>query len=451
MRYSYSWTYLLLASGLLLLPTPLSGQQTGSPKNSWREWSAANRVWLQEQVAPNRRVPNPHPTRRRLLLSYDVSPEEFPYSFTRSATYDNALAALAFFITGETDAAAFTLHAMARLIRPNGGLWFSYNTGNTWPDEGYHESAIVRAGAVAWVGYAFTFYLAHSPPCAADDRGCARERDFFLRTAVRLANHLSSLQVVDTTDPRYGLLRLGYATIELEYQRESRQVAEVYLEEPALGISAENNISAWFFLRQLAELTEEPLWSEAADRIRYGLLRGAWNDDMGQFNRGFHSWGEPDPVKALDCASWGVAFLLAAGETEKAGKALEAVERYYRSRDGDAVGYRPYSDHPIFKTEEVGRHFFPDDPRKQWRDLPLVWSEGTLGVALAYLRMGQTQRARQVVEKLRSLQVEASGMRYASRNVPYQMAEAPSVAASAWLVLVTEAMAGNPLAEGFFR
>ena len=72
-------------------------------------------------------------------------------------------------------------------------------------------------------------------------------------------------------------------------------------------------------------------------------------------------------------------------------------------------------------------------------------------MALARLRMGQIQRAGKVVEGLRSLQGEGTGLRYASREVPYQMADVPSVAASAWLVLVAENMAGNNLAQRFWR
>lgn len=450
LNYKYS-TFPFLAIGLVLLPGWFFAQQPGSPETSWRDWTAANQAWLRAQVTPNRVVPDPAPARRRLLVSYDIPPEEFPQGFHRSATYDNALAALAFVITGETDAAAFTLHALARLVRADGSLWFSYNTANSWPNEGDHESAIVRAGAVAWAGYAFTFYLTHAPPCVADDRGCARERAFFRETAVRLANYSLSLQLDDPADPRHGLLRLGYGTIELAYRPETDEVVEIYLDEPALGISSENNIGAWFFLRQLGQLTGEARWSDAADRIRHGLLRGAWNDEIGQFNRGFHSGGEPDPVKALDCASWGVLFLQAAGEPEKARTALGAIEAFYSAQDGDLGGYRPYFDHPIYKTAEVGKYFFPERPRKEWRELPLVWSEGALGVALAYLRTGQTQRAREIVVGLKALQVEGSGLRYASRAVPHQMADVPSVAASAWLVLVAEAMAGNPLAERFWE
>jgi len=211
-------------------------------------------------------------------------------------------------------------------------------------------------------------------------------------------------------------------------------------------VSTENNISAWFFLHQLADLTREARWVEAAERIRRGLLQSAWNDSLGQFNQGFAPLGDADPNKALDCAAWGALFLLAAGEPHKAEQALAAVDRYYASKHGDASGYRPYDEQAIYGDPEVGRFFFHESPRKQWRELPIVWSEGTLGVAFAYLRMGQSPRARQIVAGLAPLQAANGGLRCASQELQYEMTQVPCVAASAWLVLVTEALAANPVA-----
>ena len=176
----------------------------------------------------------------------------------------------------------------------------------------------------------------------------------------------------------------------------------------------------------------------------------AWDERISQFYEGFSPGGQRDSVEALDCASWGALFLIAAGEADKAQTALRSMETY-ASRDGDAAGYRPYFDEPIYPSFEIGKFYFPGEPRKQWRDLPLVWSEGTLGVALAYLRTGQTDRARQIVQALQPLQVASNGLRYASRGVPHQMSDSPSVAASSWLVFVAEAMKGNARAEQFWK
>ena len=415
------------------------------------EWVKANQRWLQTQATPNTAVPDPDPSRRRLLLSYDVPPAKSPTGFHRSFTYDDALAAISFVITGEMDSAALTLDALARLVRPDGSLWFSYSTANSWPDESDHDSAMVRAGSIGWVGYALAFYMTHAPACPAVNAGCVRERASLLAAGVRLGNYLLSLEAHEHDHPARGLLRQGYGTIRLAYRPEAHDVVEEYQDVPALGFSTENNISSWFFLRALGRLTGEARWAEAAGRIQNALMRVAWDEQIGQFDQGFSPGGQRDAGKALDCASWGALFLLAAGDPDKARKALGNLENYYGSRDGEASGYRPYFDERIFPSFEIGKFYFPSDPRKQWRELPLVWSEGSLGVALAYLRMGQTERARQIIEGLRTLQVPASGIRYASRSVPHQMSDAPSVAASTWFVFLAEALAGNPRAEQFWK
>jgi hypothetical protein len=172
---------------------------------------------------------------------------------------------------------------------------------------------------------------------------------------------------------------------------------------------------------------------------------------LGQFIEGFDSAGAPDSARALDCAALGALFLLARGERAKAARALATAERHYRSKSGAATGYRPYADRPIYEDSAVGRFFFPDDPRRQWRELPLVWSEGSLQVALAYVRLGRASRARQIALGMRPLLEESGGLRYASMDLPFEMTDAASVAGSAWLILVTRALGGDSLARQIWR
>lgn len=415
------------------------------------DWDSASQRWLAGQVAPNHVVPAPDATRRRLLVSYGIGTQRADQESDHSYTYDDALGAISFVISGDTNAAAYTLEALARLVRADGSLWFTYSTKDNWPDERDHDSAMVRAGAIGWAGYAFAFYLAHTPACPPDDAGCARQRAVLQQAAAKLATYLISLEATEPDNPAHGLLRQGYGNIRLVYHPEKNDVLEDYEDVPARGFSTENNISSWFFLRALGQVTGDARWPAAAGRIRDALLRVAWDKNLGQFDQGFSPGGQRDSVRALDCASWGSLFLLAIGETEKARQALRNVDQYYASRDGDAVGFRPYFDDHIFPGFEVGRFYFPENPRKQWRELPLVWSEGSLGVALAYLHSGQPDRARQIIEGLRPLQVPSSGLRYASRGVPHQMTDAPSIAGSTWLIFLAEALKGNPLAEQFWK
>jgi hypothetical protein len=430
---------------IIWIQPPLHAQDSGPPDKALRDWVSTNQRWLQRQIAPNPLVPDPDPSRRGLAISYGLTPEEFPQGFHRSAVYDDALVALAFLILDDRDRAGYLLHALARLVRADGSLWFGYNTANDWPGEADHDSALVRAGAVSWVGYALAFYLAHQPPCAGD-RGCERERSFFRKTAVRLGEYLLSLEVSDARDRRDGLLRLGFGRIELAYKADINKVVEIYTEGPYPGISTENNISAWFFLRQLGAVTGEARWIRAAERVRTALLSSAWDASLDQFIAGFHPDGSPDATKALDCLSWGALFLTAAGDLDKARRSLAVVESRYSVRDGKSAGFRPYSDSPIYQDPEVGRFFFPDNPRREWLDLPLVWSEGTLGVALASLRLGRPDEARRFLDGLLPLQPGDRGLRYASRDLPFHMRSAPGAASAAWLILVGEALAGNPLA-----
>ena len=82
------------------------------------------------------------------------SPNLAPITPTPTTTLS---AVISFVISGDTDAAAYTLEALARLIRADGSLWFNYSTSDNWPDESDHDSAMVRAGAIGWAGYAFAF------------------------------------------------------------------------------------------------------------------------------------------------------------------------------------------------------------------------------------------------------------------------------------------------------
>ena len=95
---------------------------------------------------------------------------------------------------------------------------------------------------------------------------------------------------------------------------------------------------------------------------------------------------------------------------------------------------------PSTKIGKWGNGFFPDAPAKQWKDLPIVWSEGSLGVALAYLRLEDKKQATEILEGLEPLIQEDGGLLYASRDVPYHFSKLPSVAGTAWWVFLQEAL-----------
>jgi len=51
-------------------------------------------------------------------------------------------------------------------------------------------------------------------------------------------------------------------------------------------------------------------------------MRVAWDEQIGSLTKGFHLAAKRDAGRALDCASWGALFLLAAGDPDKARKAF---------------------------------------------------------------------------------------------------------------------------------
>src|SRR2546426_6958368 len=110
----------------------LIAQGAPTPDGAPPRWVSATKPWLLGQIIPNRLVPDPDPSRRPLVISYDLAPAGFPRRFHRPAPYDDALAAPALLNTGDGDKAAFTLHGLARLVRPRRRLWAGYNNAHDW-------------------------------------------------------------------------------------------------------------------------------------------------------------------------------------------------------------------------------------------------------------------------------------------------------------------------------
>lgn len=117
--------------------------------------------WLIRRMVPNETVPDPVPFRRRLLLSYLIPSTDpsYPYLFSRSFIYDDAVGAVALTMAGRYREAERVLSAVRRAIRDDGSFFFVYNTHNSWPNEEDREESLVRTGSVVWAGYAIVFYL----------------------------------------------------------------------------------------------------------------------------------------------------------------------------------------------------------------------------------------------------------------------------------------------------
>ena len=426
---------LLISSGLFSIN--LFAEERLTKKNIESNRALATQ-WLLQQMVPNKTIPLPAPNRRKLILSYRVPPDhpDFPYLGGRSFTYDNALAVIAFTMTRHYRQAESILSALNRLSTKDGALWFAYNTHNSWPSAKDHEGAIQRTGATAWVGYSIVYYLQkrmdeHEKFLLQDP--LAKQ---FLQYAEKTANFLARKQVLDKNDLRHGLITGGSGTYQLKLSEDSNGVNEDFISKSIDWVSAEHNIDAYFFLRDLARITKNSVYQKSSALIRTGLLR-IWDLEFGQFFRGIKGSQRIDRFLPLDTASWGAFFLMSIAEHRKANISLAATDHFYSTASESLKGYAPYYKDPVFENPLINSHFYPHEPDMTWNKLRFIWGEGSLGVAAAFAKSGDRSKAQRIIEDMMDLQV-AGGIRYASQGIPFRFSTFPSVASTAWLVISTQ-------------
>lgn len=411
-------------------------------------------VWLAGQKAPNAVIPDPQPERRNLVISYSIPKNHPAYKYIcgRSAVYDDALAAIAFTMNHDYRNASQVLLALKRVQRSDGGLWFGYNVNNDWPSEKDFEGSTERTGASAWAGYAAVYYVKArlaEDPAAMQNRDVKAVLDF----ARSLGRYLLGLQVVKKGDFRYGLVTGGRNSFELK--RLGSGVDEVFKPGDIDWISAEHNIDAFFFLRDLGALVKDAKFTDGAELIRASMQR-LWLAKDRQYMRGLKTT-HPDTVLALDCASWGAVFSFAAENDEYARQSLGILDSLYASRasfgNSEVSGYKPYTDKEIYEEtngQDITRFYFPELKGTTWASLDGVWVEGSMGAALAYLKGGDRGKAVEILKKVLPLQSADGGFVYFTREVPHEFSTFVSVASTAWFVMMVSAIENAQTADSFW-
>jgi hypothetical protein len=345
----------------------------------------------------------------------------------RVAIYDNALAVLLDVRLGRRDDAERILSTLARLQRSDGSLVFSFDRHGAKDAPPY-----VRSGALAWVGFAAVAYL----DASRDGGG----REAIARMAHELARYLLAHQVRSEGDPRDGLVTGGEGN--LLYDVAGGKVRETFTPGEIGWASTEHNIDAYFFLRALGRVAARADYVEAAARIRQALVARLWNAEAGQMNRGVDAHGGDD-VLALDCASWGALFFLAAAEPKRAETSFAVADGRYTARAGPpnaaAVGHRPYARGPLVASRVLEETYVL--PAHDWETARAVWPEGSAGVALAALRLGNKERAEAILAGVEPLRDASGGLPTLTIEVPLEFDRAPSVAGTAWVELVREEIA----------
>jgi hypothetical protein len=344
----------------------------------------------------------PNPGSLSAITGFDhVDKSNSFYAYRRSFAYDIAAGAIAFTMLRQQDAAGELLDLLTYIMNSDGSIGFSLNT---YGDNFYHMEN-KKSGTIAWCGYAMAFY----------------ERFFndtrFREPAEKIAAYLTALQVQNTRDDRYGLIKGS---------------------DSAQWCNVEHNVDAYFFFDLMNELTGDSIYFNTAELIKDGLLERLWNNREGRFNTAVQGDGALNREKVLDANSWGAIFLIAVSENTKAYRALEYVEQHFFNSHDSVRGYKPYSG-------QIVNTATPNN----WDAIQMVWSEGSLGVALAYLKLGETQKAQEIMDQITLMQNSNGLIRYASFEIDDFVTHG-SAAGSNWFILVKMAQQDTKWLNGFW-
>lgn len=367
----------------------------------------------------------------------DYNPDEkYLGRFGRITLYGSSSIAKYLILKGDPSTAKKILDVWCDQVDSHGGIPRSANVvGDTYisPD--------VRSGDMAYFLGALALYKAATGETVYD--GIIR----------RLLNEFfAPLQ-----DPVTGLVRGGYSSNGNGYV-ESKEIS--YLP----WASAEHNFDLFQSLVLLSRLFQGADKDQVTAMYRtvgQGLDRFMWNKETNTFNRGYRFEGGSDQAKALDCSSWGALYLLKqaslAAEAKdadreesymrRANSALDFIEKQFQATwcyvspegtKGCIKGYKPYSGTiDDIRDEATG---VPID----W-DLKgdLVWSEGTLGVAIANYQMWcrktsddpRCRRFNDIIDQMVSFQSlnKSGGILYTSKRVQGHFTQGEELASLAWL------------------
>jgi hypothetical protein len=344
----------------------------------------------------------PNPGELTAMTSYDlIDKNNTFYSYRRSLAYDIAAGAIAFTMLNEQKTARELLALLKYILESDGSIGFSLNTYG----DNFYDMNNKKSGTIAWCGYAMAFYQKYF------------NDPQFQETAQKIAAYLMALQVQNSSDDRYGLIRGS---------------------DTASWVNVEHNVDAYFFFDLMFEIILDNAYFNVSDLIKGGLLQRLWDDKEGRFYVAVQGNQSLNKEKVLDANSWGAIFLIAVSETQKARRALDYVEQHFLNSHDGVQAYKPYSG-------QIRNTATPND----WDNIQMVWSEGSFGVALAYLKLGEVQKAQQVIDQIMKMQKGTGLFKYATLAVD-DFVQHGSAAGSNWFILVRMSQKDAKWLNGFW-
>ncbi|MFU8804988.1 MAG: hypothetical protein ACNA8W_14340, partial [Bradymonadaceae bacterium] len=277
----------------------------------------------------------------------------------------------------------------------DGGWGFSFE-----PIEGgFYDVGYVRTGAVAWAGWALASY------------GQAFDDDEALDAARNVLTFIDAHKVHDdgishSAEPHIGLYRAG--TGHYDPRTGVR----------TLGVPVDFTVTEHQFdVHMLLDALDESRADALAEQIQETL----WLDSEDRFAVGANPQGL-DHRRALDAAGgWGALWLMSIDKDDMARRSLSYTMENFATRDGTrAGGFVPYLD-PLDGYDPASR---------------VVFVEGSLGVGLAALRLGQEEKAEEILRFAARLGCERGpGIPYADRRdeifIPI-----PAAASTLWFLFL---------------
>ncbi len=331
-------------------------------------------------------VPDPVAGRENLILTFEIpeSDPAYPFLFSRSFIFDNAMAVVLFSIKGDFATAKKMLTSLARLQNDDGSFDGSFNTADHFQDQNSRFT-----GNIAWVGYAFSLY-----------RRLSNDEDFMV-TEEATADYLLTLQERDPQHPAFGALRAG---------------------PDKDRYTTEHQVHASFFLFELGQSrsSDAPRYAAASQLIRDNLRKNHFRID--HFTAGI------DPHLASDANALGALAFLADYHVDDARAALQFNDIHFGHGEQTAQG----SIHGLSALPVPNQ--------------PFLWSETTLAAALAWRRLGEKERAERIRVEMQTLLSPDGGILYAFpetdlRDDPIfgqEFNEWPSIAPTVWFLLLRD-------------
>lgn len=340
------------------------------------------------------------------VRSYLVAAGEPGYgtSFpTYSYTYDQSIALLAMLAEGNL-AQAQTLAAGLLAVQTTSGAQAGGFPFSAPQLSLSYSSPYYRTGAHAFATYALLAYVAACPEDTTSDyQGAITQAFSYIATQLSTSGTAAGLYLGGSgeyTDPPG----------QPEIFNQSYNVA---------WAATEHNLDVWQAFNLAARVLGDSSYQTLANTLEANIMSLLWDSKNQRFYQGMDPTG-PDSSDPLDMHSWGGIWLCNTGRTDLAAQVLsETSLAPFVVTDAGVTGY----------TSAYASGGYPGI-------IPSVWSEGTFGVALAFLALGDTVNWQATVDGIAGGQRPDGSFRYVTEtDTTYEFTVSESTIGAAWAIL----------------